>query len=70
MECCFLVTEAHEWIEQKVMLRPCNGFDLSRLRGPSDYIQASNNAETLHIIEECMTGWIKQIEQVDVHLAR
>jgi len=64
------VTEAQEWIERKVMLRPCNGFDLSSLRGPSDYVQAANNAETLQIIEECMTGWIRQIDQVNVHLAR
>ena len=65
----FLVIEAQEWINQKIILRPCEGFDPSTLRGPSDYVQAANNVDTVQIVEECMSGWIKQIEQVIVRLA-
>jgi len=59
-----LVSEAEEWLDEKTVLRPCEGFDLTTLRVPSDYLQAANNASTLQIIEDCMAVWIEQIGQV------
>jgi len=63
---CSLLTEAQICVKEKTLLRPCDGLDLSTLRCPRDYLQAANNVETLQIIEECMSVWIKQIEKVNV----
>ena len=30
----------------------------------ADYIEAANNADELTLVEQCFTGWCKQIEQV------
>ena len=45
-------------------LKKCDTFDLTTLKGPSDYLAAANSTETTEKIELCMKGWIKQIEQV------
>ncbi|XP_049585235.1 dynein axonemal heavy chain 5 [Syngnathus scovelli] len=55
---------AQESLQEKVTLKECDTFDVRILKGPSDYMAAANNTETIEKIEGCMKGWIKQIEQV------
>ncbi|KAM9807310.1 dynein axonemal heavy chain 5 isoform 2-T2 [Syngnathus typhle] len=55
---------AQESLQEKVTLRECDTFDVRILKGPSDYMAAANNTETIEKIEGCMKVWIKQIEQV------
>ena len=55
---------AKESLDDKVILKPCETYDLSTLQGPADYLAAANSSESLQAIEECIQVWIKQIEQV------
>ena len=55
---------AQESLDNKMMLKPCELYDLSTLRSPHDYVAAANSSEALQAVEECMHVWIKQIEQV------
>ncbi|XP_059149715.1 dynein axonemal heavy chain 5-like isoform X1 [Physella acuta] len=55
---------AQESLEEKVTLKPCENFDLAKVNTISDYQTVANSTESLEKIEECMRGWIKQIEQV------
>ncbi|XP_019735638.1 dynein heavy chain 5, axonemal [Hippocampus comes] len=55
---------AQESLQEKVTLKECDTFDIRVLKGPSDYMAAANNTETIEKIEGCMKVWIKQIEQV------
>ncbi|XP_077430963.1 dynein axonemal heavy chain 5 isoform X2 [Vanacampus margaritifer] len=55
---------AQESLQEKVTLKECDTFDVRVLKGPSDYMAAANNTETIEKIEGCMKVWIKQIEQV------
>ncbi|XP_026120715.1 dynein heavy chain 5, axonemal isoform X1 [Carassius auratus] len=55
---------AQESLQEKVNLKECETFDLTTLKGPSDYTAVANNAEALEKIEACMKTWVKQIEQV------
>ncbi|XP_061631916.1 dynein axonemal heavy chain 5 [Phyllopteryx taeniolatus] len=55
---------AQESLQEKVTLKECDTFDVRVLKGPSDYVAAANNTETVEKIEGCMKGWIKQIEKV------
>ncbi|XP_074644897.1 dynein axonemal heavy chain 5-like [Tubulanus polymorphus] len=55
---------AQESLDDKVSLKPCETYDLSRLQTPSDCIAVANSTESLNAIEDCMAVWIKQIEQV------
>ncbi|XP_037128984.1 dynein heavy chain 5, axonemal isoform X2 [Syngnathus acus] len=55
---------AQESLQEKVTLKECDTFDVRILKGPSDYMAAANNTETIEKIEGCMKVWIKQIEQV------
>ncbi|XP_077383165.1 dynein axonemal heavy chain 5 isoform X2 [Festucalex cinctus] len=55
---------AQESLQEKVTLKACDTFDVRVLKGPSDYMAAANNTETIEKIEGCMKVWIKQIEQV------
>lgn len=45
-------------------LKECDSVDLTRISSPNDYIAAASSSETLEQIEEIVTAWIKQIEQV------
>lgn len=40
---------------------------MTRISSPNDYIAAASSTETLEQIEEVVTAWIKQIEQVLVN---
>ena len=55
---------AQESLSDKETLKPCEGYDLSRVTTPQDYQAVANSTEALEKIEECMRSWIKQIEQV------
>ncbi|XP_077866685.1 dynein axonemal heavy chain 5-like [Saccoglossus kowalevskii] len=55
---------AQECIFDKVELKPCQTYNLAKLKKPNDYIAAANSTESLEAIEECIAVWIKQIEQV------
>ncbi|XP_064640332.1 dynein axonemal heavy chain 5-like isoform X2 [Lineus longissimus] len=55
---------AQESLEEKVSLKPCDSYDLSRIQTPSDCITVANSTESLGHIEDCIHVWIKQIEQV------
>ena len=48
------------------MLTPCEGFDLSEVKYPADYMRVAAIPEAVEKIEECMRGWIKHIEHVSV----
>ncbi len=55
---------AQESLDDKVVLKECDTYDLTTLRSPTDYNMASASTETLQLIEDCAQIWIKQIEQV------
>ncbi|XP_053402509.1 dynein axonemal heavy chain 5-like isoform X4 [Mercenaria mercenaria] len=55
---------AQESLNEKVQLKPCETYDLSRVQTPADYQAIANSSEALEGIEICMGVWIKQIEQV------
>ncbi|XP_057691021.1 dynein axonemal heavy chain 5 isoform X3 [Corythoichthys intestinalis] len=55
---------AQESLQEKVTLKPCDTFDVRVLKGPSDYMAAANNTDTIEKAEACMKVWIKQIERV------
>jgi hypothetical protein len=55
---------AQESLEEKVSLKPCDTYDLSKIQTPSDCITVANGTESLGHIEDCIHIWIKQIEQV------
>ncbi|XP_025115342.1 dynein heavy chain 5, axonemal-like isoform X3 [Pomacea canaliculata] len=59
-----VLSGAQESLSDKETLKPCEGFDLSKVQTPHDYQTAANSSETLEKIEECMRSWSKQIEQV------
>ena len=58
------ISGAQESLNEKVQLKPCETYDLSRVQTPSDYQSIANSSEALEGIESCMKVWIKQIEQV------
>ncbi len=55
---------AQESINDRIMLKPCEKYDLKQIKTPNDYLTISNNTETLNIIEETVCIWIKQVQQV------
>ena len=59
-----LCAGAQESLSDKETLKPCEGYDLSRVNTPQDYQAVANSTESLEKIEDCMRSWIKQIEQV------
>uniref|UniRef100_A0A1I8ID59 Dynein heavy chain 5, axonemal n=1 Tax=Macrostomum lignano TaxID=282301 RepID=A0A1I8ID59_9PLAT len=59
-----LLNSAQDTINDKVVLKPCTGFDLRRLKSVTDLNSAASHTESLTAIEECAAGWMKQIEQV------
>ena len=54
---------AQESLYEKVNLKPCT-MDLGLIMTPSDYQAIAASTEQLEIIEDCMSIWVKQIEQV------
>ena len=57
-------TGAQESLDEKVVLKPCETYELSTLKTPSDHNSVANSTEGLQAMEECIQVWIKQIEQV------
>ena len=47
-----------------MLLKECDTIDLTRISSPNDYIAAASSSETLEQIEEVVTSWVRQIEQV------
>ena len=59
-----ILASAQGSLDDAVCLKECQSLDLSRIASPADYIAAAGSSETLENIEEIVTAWIKQIEQV------
>ncbi|XP_033755107.1 LOW QUALITY PROTEIN: dynein heavy chain 5, axonemal-like [Pecten maximus] len=55
---------AQESLGQKVTLKPCETYDLSKIQTPADYQAVANSSDSLEGIENCMMVWLKQLEQV------
>jgi dynein heavy chain len=55
---------AQESINDRIILMPCEKYDLKQIKTPSDYLTVSNNSEILKNIEDIVCIWIKQVEQV------
>ena len=50
--------------EEVVKLVECEKVDLNTLQRAQDCINAAGNQETLLVLEELVTHWCKQVEQV------
>ena len=61
---CTSFTGAQESLEEKVTLKPCDTYDLSKIQTPADYQAVANSSEALEGIENTMNVWLKQLEQV------
>ena len=59
-----ILGSAQASLDDAVTLKECDSVDLTRISSPNDYIAAASSSETLEQIEEIVTAWIKQIEQV------
>lgn len=59
-----ILASAQASLNDAVTLKECQTLDLSKICSPSDYIAAAGSSEALEHIEEIVTAWIKQIEQV------
>ncbi|XP_038070084.1 dynein heavy chain 5, axonemal-like isoform X1 [Patiria miniata] len=59
-----ILNAAQDSLEERVELRKCETYDLSKLTKASDYITVANSTQELELIEGIMAVWIKQIEQV------
>ena len=59
-----ILSSAQASLDDAVTLKECDSVDLTRISSPNDYIAAASSSETLEQIEEIVTAWIKQIEQV------
>jgi dynein heavy chain, axonemal len=55
---------AQESINERVILKQSEKYDLSQLQTMNDYMNAASNSETLSSIEEIVRAWMKQIELV------
>ena len=60
--CC--ATGAEQCAEGVVRLRPPDNLDLSTFRTQQDCVQAAGSPEVVSAVEEVVTVWCKQIEQV------
>ena len=60
---------AQESLNEKVQLKPCETYELSKVQTPADYQAIANSSEALEGIEACMCVWIKQIEQVIIFVS-
>ena len=61
-----ILNAAQDSLGEKVELRKCDTYDLSKLTKASDYITVANSTQELEVIEGIMAVWIKQIEQVGI----
>lgn len=59
-----ILNGAQESINEKVILRSCDKFDLSSVQSPSDYHAATSSPEIMSAIEDTVKDWMKQIELV------
>lgn len=59
-----ILNAAQESINEKVILRPCDKYDLSAVTSPSEYHTALSSPEMMPAIEETFRDWLKQIELV------
>lgn len=59
-----ILSSAQASLNDAVTLKECDSVDLTRISSPNDFIAAASSSETLEQIEEIVTAWIKQIEQV------
>lgn len=59
-----ILASAQASLDDAVSLKECDSIDLTRISSPNDFIAAASSSETLEQIEEIVTAWIKQIEQV------
>ena len=55
---------AQDSLDDTVVLKECETFDLSQISTPTDYINAANSSDVLPKIEDLIAIWMKQIEQV------
>lgn len=55
---------AQESIDERVVLKKSDRFDLSVIQTPSDYLSVANNTEQLNLVEEITKIWMRQIEIV------
>jgi dynein heavy chain, axonemal len=55
---------AQESINERVILKPSDKYDLTQLKTANDYVNAAGNSEALSSIEEIVRVWTKQIELV------
>lgn len=60
----YLLLGAQESLEEKVQLKPCETYELSKINTPADYQAVANSSDALEGIEQCMGVWLKQLEQV------
>ena len=59
-----ILGSAQNSLEERVELKKCETYDLSKLSKPADYVAVANSTQDVEIIEGVMAMWIKQIEQV------
>lgn len=59
-----ILSSAQASLNDAVTLKECDTIDLTRISSPTDFIAAASSTETLEQIEEVVTAWVKQIEQV------
>lgn len=59
-----ILNQAQESIDDRVVLKSAEKYDLSQIQTSADYISVANNTESLNNIEEIVKIWMKQIELV------
>lgn len=59
-----ILGSAQESLGERVELKKCESYDLSKLHKAADYQAVANSTQDLETIEAIMAVWIKQIEQV------
>ncbi|KAK7469847.1 hypothetical protein BaRGS_00036125 [Batillaria attramentaria] len=59
-----VLSGAQRSLDEKETLAHCEAYDLSMVHGPPDYIKIATSAEAVEKVEECMRGWIKQIDHI------
>lgn len=61
-----ILGSAQDSLGERVELKKCDSYNLSKLQKAADYQAAANSTQDLETIEAIMAVWIKQIEQVSV----
>jgi len=60
----YFIAGAQLNVDGAVHLHDCIELDLHHIRGPSDCAVAAKDADMVSKLEELVSGWRKQIEQV------